>query len=194
MMQQHCWSRLLIRRRSTYACRAGSVNDAAGVGPNESFVLVAEASPPPDVSDPPVANMPNMWAAPNAIASNPITITRILCEGMEDALGSALPAAGRSATNRLAIIVASGSDHRLVGMFAIVRARLSIAADFGNPANLRASRHGSSPAKAKTDTGVSAIPFSSVPTDAKRNGFKPECCNANTSETGIIYYLSGIRQ
>jgi hypothetical protein len=52
---------------------------------------------------------------------------------------------GNSAIKRLAIAVAACSGQTLLGMLAMIRANLMVASDFGNPASLPASSHGSFP-------------------------------------------------
>ena len=104
---------------------------------------------------------------------------------MGAAMGPVFPGFGRSAIKRVAIGVASARGHGLAGIPAMVRARLSIAAGFGSPASLPASRHGSSPSRAKTDAGLRVIPLRSTPTAAKRNWSKPERFRANASELGM---------
>ena len=69
--------------------------------------------------------------------------------------------------------------------FAMIRARLSVASGFGNPANLPASSHGSFPSRANTEAKLRVMPFASVPTAAKRNSFSPERRKAKASELGI---------
>ena len=92
---------------------------------------------------------------------------------------------GNSAIKRVAISVAAGSGQALLGMPAMVCARLSVASTLGNPASLAASRHGSCPSRANTETKQSTMPFASVPTTAKRNSFNPERRKAKASVPGI---------
>jgi len=92
---------------------------------------------------------------------------------------------GNSAIKRVAIAVAACSGQTLLGMLAMIRARLSVASDFGNPANRPASSHGSFPSRANTETRLRVMPFASVPTAAKRNSFSPERRKAKASEQGI---------
>jgi hypothetical protein len=58
---------------------------------------------------------------------------------------------------------------------------LPISADL----NLPASRHGSFPNRANTETRFRVMPFASVPTGAKRNSFSPDRRKAKTSLFGI---------
>ena len=52
----------------------------------------------------------------------------------------------------MAIAVAACSGPMVLSMFAMTRARLSVASGFGNPANLPASSHASFPSRANTET------------------------------------------
>src|ERR1700722_7751838 len=74
----------------------------------------------------------------------------------------------------------------LVGMLAMIRARLSVASGFDNLASLPASSHGSLPSRANTETTLRVMPFASVPTEAKRKSFNPERCKAKASELGML--------
>jgi hypothetical protein len=94
---------------------------------------------------------------------------------------------GSNAINLVAIAVAAGSGQTLVGMPAMIRARLSIASGFGRPANLPASCHGSFPSRANTETKLRVMPFASVPTAAKRNSPNPERRKAKASVLGIVF-------
>src|ERR1700733_14048146 len=71
-------------------------------------------------------------------------------------------------------------------MLVMLRARLSVASDFGNLANRPASSHGSLPSRANTETRLRVMPFASVPTGAKRNSLNPGCPQAKASELGIF--------
>jgi hypothetical protein len=73
-------------------------------------------------------------------------------------------------------------------MLVMLRARLSVASDFGNLANRPASSHGSLPSRANTETRLRVMPFASVPTGAKRNSFNPDCWKANASELGMFEF------
>ena len=82
-------------------------------------------------------------------------------------------------------IVAAGSGQMLVGMSAMVRARLAAASDFGKLASRPASPHGSCPSRANTESTLSVMPFASVPIAAKRNSFNPDRRKAKASVLGI---------
>jgi hypothetical protein len=100
---------------------------------------------------------------------------------------------GSSAIKRAAIVVADCSGQMLVGMLAMIRARLSVASDLGSLASLPASSHGSFPNRANTETTLRVMPFASVPTGAKRNPFNPERDKAKASELGISHSHNGIK-
>jgi hypothetical protein len=99
---------------------------------------------------------------------------------------------GSSAIKRAAIAVAACKGQMLIGMLAMLRARLSVASDLGNLASLSASSHGSFPIRANTETKLRVMPFVSVPTGAKRNSFNPDCRKANTSELGMLNSYAGM--
>jgi hypothetical protein len=86
----------------------------------------------------------------------------------------------------VAIVVAACSGQTLVDMLAMIRARLSIASGFGNPASLPASCHGSLPSRANTETTLRVMPFASVPIGAKRNSSSAERLKAKASELGML--------
>ena len=94
----------------------------------------------------------------------------------------------------VAIVVAACSGQTLVGMLAMIRARLSIASGFGNPVSLPASCHRSFPSRANTETTLRVMPFASVPAGAKRNSFSPECLKAKASELGILSFHNGMNR
>src|ERR1700733_11169014 len=77
-------------------------------------------------------------------------------------------------------------------MLVMLRARLSVASDFGNLANRPASSHGSLPSRANTETRLRVMPFASVPTGAKRNSFNPDCRKAKASVLGMLSSHDGM--
>lgn len=102
--------------------------------------------------------------------------------------GCALAASvGRSAIKPTAISLAACSGHRLAGMLEMLRARLSVASEFGNLASLSASFHGSLPVRAKTESTLSDMPLASVPMHAKRKSLNPERRKAKASALGMTY-------
>ena len=88
---------------------------------------------------------------------------------------------GSSRTSREAVARASTRACGHSGIWAMLCTRQSIIAAFGNWAHLAASAQGSCPSRARIDRIVSCEPFSSVPTSAKRNVFRPEFFNAKAS-------------
>jgi hypothetical protein len=128
-------------------------------------------------------------------AGNAVTVRRWCVRCLEYALREghyACDCVGSSTIKRAAIPIAVCSGQMLVGMLAMLRAKLSVASDFGNPASLPASSHGSFPSRANTETRLRVIPFVSVPTGAKRNSFNPDCCKAKASELGILNFHNGM--
>ena len=95
---------------------------------------------------------------------------------------------GRSRTSRAAVTRASIRARGPSGIFAMLCARQSIIAAFGNLVSLAASAHGSCPSRARMERIVSGEPLSSVPTSAKRNSLRPEFFNAKASGWDIAIF------
>ena len=92
-------------------------------------------------------NKPNAKAIPNAAtaSSRPTLTVRVVRPETLDGPGPAFPSrVGRSATKRVAIVIASERVQTLLGMPEMARARLLMASSSGKPASFPASFHGSS--------------------------------------------------
>jgi hypothetical protein len=115
-------------------------------------------------------------------------MTAFLVEGIHSAgrIGKCLSAlAGRTGNRpikRAAITAESGRSQRPCGISAMSCAKLSVAAALGRSASRPASRHGSLPCLANSETTLSIIPLASVPTSANKNVFKSDRCKAETSD------------
>jgi hypothetical protein len=136
-----------------------------------------------------VVNRPNVEAIPNAAttSSSPIPTKRATRHRSIDGPDGVSPnRVGRSVTKPVAIVVASRSVQTLFGVRTIASAILSMASLLGRLTSFPASFQGSSPWRANTDSKFRIMPFRSVPTEAKRNSFKPERLKAKVSELGII--------
>lgn len=139
-----------------------------------------------DVKKPdPKATTLAMHTSMMMIRKRPRVLALCASNGEPGAGGTAC--AGSSTTKPVAIAIAACCDHRLAGIPVMLRAKLSIAADFGKLASLPASSHGSCPIRARTETTLRVMPFVSVPTAAKRNSFSPERRKAKASWLGMLY-------
>lgn len=100
---------------------------------------------------------------------------------------------GSRATKRSEIAIAVCSGQRLGGVSAMLRARLSVASDFGNPANLRASSHGSFPARANTETRLKVNAIRLGSDRCKEEFVESDCRKAKASVLGMVISHDGMK-
>lgn len=162
--------------------------DGAAECPDPAEVIAVPLRPTSSILALGDVNSPSMKAAPSATPAS-TTASLIRC------LTSTPPAAavcsdrrdrpGSSAVRRVAIVVASANAQTLMGMPAMVLARLVTASALGSRSRRPASRHGSLPSRAKTETKLSVMPLRSMPTGANRKSFRPEALQGG--DLGILH-------